>query len=285
MRRQKHIRTGRMRQLRMERRRKSKIILFTVIMIAFLTGSVASTKSSNALVRHTVPAIAQVQLPKVSDMSEFEMPVIEFENVKPLKNDFVVVPVPTVSNEKIIKSNIGTDIINIDDTSLVRYDLPDVYYDDIDYSTFQPYMCYSSITNKTTQAWKVVHSGNAYTDSNGFRRYKIRDDQFSVNGEDDYVVALGTYYKEKGTCGSRYLVVTSTGMYTAITGDEKSDNHTDEMHMFTVHGGGKKAGLIEWIVDMDSNKVPLSIQRMGSVTNGPIEELQGKILYIYKIQS
>ena len=47
----------------------------------------------------------------------------------------------------------------------------------------------------------------AWTDEYGLRRYKVSEDQFTINGKDDYVIALGTYYKEKGTAGSRYIIV------------------------------------------------------------------------------
>ena len=48
-------------------------------------------------------------------------------------------------------------------------------------------------------------------------------DQFTIDGQDDYMIALGTFYKEKGTAGNRYLIETTTGAYTAITGSEKAD--------------------------------------------------------------
>ena len=101
------------------------------------------------------------------------------------------------------------------------------------------------------------------------------------NNQDDYIIALGTFYKKKGLTGNRYLIVTTTGKYTATTGDEKSDMHTDKKHMFSKHGG--KAGLIEWIVDLRSGKFPSIIKRYGSVTKGPIMAMQGKILHIYEI--
>lgn len=183
--------------------------------------------------------------------------------------------------KEILNSNLGNGTINLGNSVLTRYDLPDVYYPGIDYSSFQPYMDYRCVTNKKSPAYGVVHSELSYTDENGMRRYKVNDNQFSIDGEDDYVIALGTFYKEKGTAGSRYLIVTTTGMYTAITGDEKADKHTDSKNMFSLHKNGSCAGIIEWIVDQKN--LERSMRRAGTVTAGPIEELQGDIIHIYKI--
>lgn len=181
-----------------------------------------------------------------------------------------------------VKETLGSNKIMINGKSLVRHELPNTYYGDVDFSSFQPFMCYSSITNNDSPAWRVVNDKNSYTDAYGFRRHKPNKDQFVINGNDDYIIALGTFYKEKGMCGNRYLIVTTNGMYTAITGDEKSDYHTDEMNMFTTHNG--KCGLIEWIVDQESGRLPKSILKSGTVTSGPIKVLKGKILYIYEIK-
>lgn len=182
----------------------------------------------------------------------------------------------------VINENIGLDIIETDFGNLVRYDLPDVYYPGLDYSSFQPFMGYKHIKDKSSQAYNVVYSDKCYSDENGFRRYKTdMETQLTINSQDDYVIALGTFYKEKGTAGSRYLIITSTGMYTAITGDEKADEDTDQYHMFSPHKNGSCAGIIEWIVD-ESN-LNRDIKKHGTVTKGPVEALHGNILYIYKI--
>lgn len=182
----------------------------------------------------------------------------------------------------IITENIGSDTIDLNDVSLKRYDLPDVYYPGLDFSSFQPYMGYDKVTNKKSPAYAITHSELAYTDENGIRRYKTTEDQFTIEGKDDYIIALGTFYKEKGTAGGRYLIVTSTGMYTAITGDEKADIHTDSRNMFSLHADGSFAGIIEWIVD--TKNLDRAIKRAGSITAGPDEVLQGEILYIYGIE-
>lgn len=189
-----------------------------------------------------------------------------------------------IPEELTIEECIGQENFTIGTSSFTSLDLPSEYYGDIDFSSFQPYEDYSVITDKTSAAYSITRSDRAYNDEHGLRRYTVEEDQFSINGKDDYVVALGTFYKPKGTCGQRYLIVTTTGYYTAIAGDEKSDLHTDDMHMFTLHSNGKVAGIIEWLVDTDT--LNTSMKRSGNIATsaGPIEELKGDILYIYLIE-
>lgn len=191
-------------------------------------------------------------------------------------------PVVELDALTVVMNNIGSDIISTDKGTLRRHDLPSVYYPGVDFSSFQPYMNYRCVTNKNSAAYWVVHSENSYNDEYGMRRYRTTEDQFTINGEDDYMIALGTFYKEKGTAGSRYLIITSTGMYTAITGDEKSDNDTDSKHMFSLHQDGTCAGIIEWLVDQPN--LERTMRRAGTITAGPIEPLRGEILQIYSIE-
>lgn len=189
-----------------------------------------------------------------------------------------------VPEEPTIEDCIGQESFTIGTSSFTSLELPSEYYGDIDFSSFQPYEDYSVITDRTSAAYSIARSDRAYNDEHGLRRYTVDDGQFSVDGKDDYVVALGTFYKPKGTCGQRYLIVTTTGYYTVIAGDEKSDLHTDDMHMFTLHSNGKVAGVIEWLVDTDT--LDTSMKRSGNIATsaGPIEELKGDILYIYLIE-
>jgi hypothetical protein len=180
------------------------------------------------------------------------------------------------------ENELGRDVIELDghNIKLVKYKLPRDFNPKIDDSSFQPFMRYEKVTNKSASAYKIIHSENAYTDNYGFRRYKVNSDKhLTVDGKDDYIVALGNYYKKKGEVGVRYFVVTSTGSYTMIVGDEKSNAHTDQRNQYTTHGRGK-AGVIEWVV---SSNIHPDIKRHGTVTRGPIVPLQGKIKYIYKI--
>lgn len=170
--------------------------------------------------------------------------------------------------------------ITIGDTTFVKMDLPNKYYKYIDFSSFQPYMPYDTITNKKSQAYQICYSEHAYTDADGMRRYEVTDDQFSIDGIDDYIVAMGTFYKTHGVAGERFLIETTEGSFTVITGDEKSDLHTDSKNMFTTHGG--KAGIIEWIVD--DSKIEEAVKKGGTVTKGSLEFLKGEIINIYKIE-
>ena len=200
------------------------------------------------------------------------------EEVKPVAEKVVTTAIKDV--EPSLESQLGNDIININGTKLINYDLPNEYYGDIDFSSFQPYMSYRKITDITAPAYAVVNDEDAYTDDLGLRRMETTDNQFTINGEDDYIVAMGTFYKDKGIVGNRYLIVTTTGMYTATTGDEKADEHTDKMNMFTRHGDS--VAIIEWIVD--TKNLDPTIKSRGTVTaNGP-EAVQGEILYVYGIQ-
>ena len=214
-----------------------------------------------------------------ADVDEFVLD--EHEEIKSEEEIVIEEPeVVEVDLQELLIEQIGNSIIDLNGMyTLKRYNLPDKYYPGIDFSSFQPYMSYDCITNKSSGAYKVCNSENAYSDEHGFRRYRTSEDEFTIDEQDDYIVALGTYYKPKGETGSRYLITTTTGMYTVRIGDEKSDMHTDEMHMFSRHGN--YAGLIEWIID-DKN-LNKSIKRSGTVTQGPVIPLQGEITNIYRI--
>jgi len=237
-------------------------------------------ESNIKLISERIPVTKLEQTPpgvtdQVMSTAESEEPVVE-EVLEPVEE------ITEPELELTVEECIGQAEFTIGDASFVSLDLPDVYYPGMDFSSFQPYEDYSCITNRSSAAYSITRSDRAYNDENGLRRYSISDGQFSVEGRDDYVIALGTFYKPKGTCGQRYLVVTSTGYYTAIAGDEKSDLHTDDMHMFTMHGDGT-AGIIEWLVDTDT--LNTSMRRSGNIatSKGPVEELKGEILYIYLI--
>ena len=168
--------------------------------------------------------------------------------------------------------------VNVIDTGtmLVEKNLPK----DIDYSYFQSYMSYQMVTDKTSPAYDVINMGT-YIDTEGMLRKPTGG--FKINNQDDYVIALASYYTDyeitKDGTGIRYLVITSTGAYTAITGDEKDDVNTDPTSMYTPCG--KYAGLIEWIVD--PTKLDKNVLTMGTMTAGPNPIIQGEILHIYRI--
>lgn len=248
----------------------------------FFTGMIAVGTAIELFFGIIGPALALSSLPAPvpveAKIEEVEIQVIPVEEKS---NQVSTAGSPRVlSDEEVIGLDIGEDLIALETCDLVRYDLPSIYYPTMNFSTMQPYMSYKAITNKSSNAYKVCNSENAYTDENGFRRSKVSVNEFSVNGEDDYVIALGTYYKPKGTCGDRWLIVTSNGMYTAITGDEKADRDTDSHHMVHPHGNGKYS-LVEFIVD--SKSLEPASKKMGSVYYSEVGNIGGDILYIYKI--
>lgn len=99
-------------------------------------------------------------------------------------------------------------------------------------------MPYTSITDKTSTQWKLQQQ--AYTDKDGFRRI-----------ENDYMVAMGSYYAE--SCGKRLKINLDTGKsFTVIVSDLKADCHTDPLNMYhsVIYGGEEvAANVLEFIVD------------------------------------
>jgi hypothetical protein len=137
---------------------------------------------------------------------------------------------------------------------------------DID-TNFKAYMDYRTITNKTAPQWRYREL--AYTDAYGFRRI-----------EDDYVVALGTYYSEG--VGERFRVTLDSGVcFTVITGDIKDPAHTDPKNMYTpVYGSGGRVlsgCVIEFIVDtkkLDKGAVNLGTISYFDTFDGNIEKME-----------
>lgn len=222
----------------------------------------------------TITTAEEVTTTTTSEESEPDVTTTEYVTVEPI-NDYLA---PTFSNDDLM--NMG---VNVGNHKLTQYALPNAYYgNNIDFTTMQPFMDYRYVTAVGTGSYSICHSVNAYTDSYGLRRYKTTADQLTVNGADDYVIALGTYYKPYGVVGTRYLIITSTGAYTAITGDEKADDHTDPYHMYGYCGVyGEYAGLIEWVVD--ERYLEPSVAVGGTITASSIEKFQGEILAIYLI--
>lgn len=202
-------------------------------------------------------------------------------NEEEIKPDYTNMEIGT--NMQLVDSTLfASPAVEEKEPEFIEYALPSVYYGDIDFSTFSPYMDYKMVTDTSSNSYQTLNSEKLYIDDNGLCRYSVDDDQFTIDGKDDYVIALGTYYKEKGKTGQRYLIHTTGGYYTAIAGEEKADEHTDEYHMFVRHGeNGQYAGMIEFLVDTDY--LDSDIRAMGTVTACDDPVLQGEILGIYQI--
>lgn len=233
-------------------------VLFTTLSV-FKTG--ISANSDNPIVIHE-PTIDELN----SGDYDYYVPMAEEEE------DVTVDWKTEIDN--------GSEVIITEDGStLTKMDLPDEYYVDIDYSTFQPYMDVDTITNTAAPAYQICHSYDTYSDDYGLMRKPV-EYGFTVNGQDDIIVALGNFYKPKGTVGQRFLVVTTTGSYTVIVGDEKDDAHTDQYRMFSYHGDGY-AGLIEFIVE--TNYLSPDATRTGSIKNCGFYPTEGDIEALYQI--
>ncbi len=94
---------------------------------------------------------------------------------------------------------------------------------------FKSFMDYRAITNRRSRQYALQQQ--AHTDEQGFRVY-----------DGYYMVALGTFYAQ--SVGERFRITLEGGQsFLAITGDIKSNAHTDSRHQ---HRGGN---IIEFIVD------------------------------------
>jgi hypothetical protein len=106
---------------------------------------------------------------------------------------------------------------------------------------FKAYMDYRTLTDESSLQWQI--QANAYTDEQGFRCI-----------EDDYIIAVGTYYSSK--CGDRYRITLENGkVFTALIGDIKANHDTNQTNQYceiTGDDGELICGnVIEFIIDTD----------------------------------
>lgn len=139
-------------------------------------------------------------------------------------------------------------------------------------TSFKAYMDYRSITDKTTNQYKLQQY--AATDGLGLRRYG-----------DYYLAAMGTYYS--GTVGETFRITLENGnSFNVMIGDIKQDIHTDSQNMYTPvydeSGSFYSANVIEFIVDTDS--LSRNVRLLGTVSgydyfDGSIKKVEktGKI--------
>ena len=131
-------------------------------------------------------------------------------------------------------------------------------------TTRKVYMDYRSITARNSKQWRMQQE--ATTNELGFRLY-----------EGCYMVAMGTYYTGY-ECGKKFRIVLENGSeFIAITGDVKSDVHTDSKHQ---HRNGN---IIEFIVDTDM--IPEDCRKMGDMSFCQSPSLKGKVCYIGRLDS
>ena len=130
-------------------------------------------------------------------------------------------------------------------------------------TAFKSYMSYRAITNTRSAQYQLQQK--CWTDDEGLRRLN-----------DDYVIALGTYYAEY--IGERFKITLDTGeSFTAVIGDFKADRHTDSKHQYYDSGNGRK-NIVEFVVD--TRELNRKARRMGDISY--ISGFEGNIRSIEK---
>lgn len=125
-------------------------------------------------------------------------------------------------------------------------------------TSFKSYTYYTSISRNSAQ-WDMQQK--AYTDENGLRKI-----------EDDYLVAMGSYYTN--TLGDRFEITLDTGeVFTVRICDFKSDVHTNSTHQYS-----SNKNIIEFYVDKSLNS---KAKQMGDISY--IDGFEGSITKITKL--
>lgn len=155
-----------------------------------------------------------------------------------------------------------TEIVDMIDSPTQLLEVPN------EDTSFKSYMNYGTITNTTSQQYKMQQS--AWTDEYGLRRYG-----------DAYMVALGTFYAAE--CGEYFKVTLENGSdFTVVTGDIKADSHTDDRNMYSPiyeHNVLRYANIVEFIVD--TTKMPENVKKSGNI--GTLKQFAGQIVSIERV--
>ena len=131
-------------------------------------------------------------------------------------------------------------------------------------TSFKSYMDWEAITNKDSKQYKLQQE--CWSDDTVLRRH-----------EDDYCVAMGTYYASY--IGERFKITLSTGeSFTAVVGDFKANCHTDNLNRYTPMSDNRK-NVVEFIVD--TNELDSTAKKMGDISY--VENFDGNIRSIEKI--
>ena len=142
-------------------------------------------------------------------------------------------------------------------------------------TSMKSYMYWTSLTSRSSEQYKLQHDGKAFTDSQGFRRY--RGDNYSGH-QSYYMVAMGTYY---GYTGTRLLITLTGGRtFWAILGDSKADRDTDAQHKYCIHDGSQ----IEFIVDKTQfKKGSPTASKMGDCSYANFQGMIQNVSTLYKV--
>lgn len=117
------------------------------------------------------------------------------------------------------------------------------------------YMPYTAVTCVTSDQYALLNSPEAYTDeTTGIRMYEGR-----------YCIAVGSFYSQR--IGTKLNLIMENGsVVKCITGDAKSDAHTDETHRYQAVDGSVAEVIVDYDYFQSTKQYP--------------EELTGRILYI-----
>ena len=135
-------------------------------------------------------------------------------------------------------------------------------------TSMKSYMSYKTITDKSSEQYKLQHCKDVYTDSEGFRRIG-----------DNFIVAIGTYFG--CNVGQEVEVELDNGSkFSAIVGDIKANKHTDKENLqHSVDGS-----VVEFLVD--SNKIEDMVRKMGDCSYSSTHSfLQGNVISITILNS
>ncbi len=126
-------------------------------------------------------------------------------------------------------------------------------------TSMKTYMHYKTITNKSSEQYKLQNRDDVWTDEEGFRRLG-----------DKFIVAVGTYYSKE--VGQELIIELDNGTtFDAIVGDIKDDKHTDSTNR--QHKVDKS--VIEFIVDL--KKLDNTIKKMGDCSYSNMNDFKGNI--------
>ena len=129
-------------------------------------------------------------------------------------------------------------------------------------TSMKSYMNYRTITDKTSEQYKLQHNENIYTDNEGFRKIG-----------DNFIIAVGTYFG--CNVGQEVMVKLSSGTtFKAIVGDIKANQHTDNINIqHSVDGS-----VVEFLVD--SSKLDETIRKMGDCSYSSANDFKGDVVGI-----
>lgn len=130
-------------------------------------------------------------------------------------------------------------------------------------TSMKSYMDYKTITDKTSEQYKLQHNENIYTDNEGFRKIG-----------DNFIIAVGTYFG--CNVGQEVMVkLSSGGTFKAIVGDIKADIHTDSQQHIQHKLDGS---VVEFLVNQ--SKLEKTIKAMGDCSYSKENNFKGDVVGI-----